>query len=109
MLHRQFQEELAQRRRGPIRKRLEPDWQDAGMNLLDSVNRLADLMDEAEQRLIPAAAPNCTTTPKLRFAALSGCATACSSATAEPQRGVMAAALGHRLCSLAVVRLPCWG
>ena len=33
MLHRQFQEELAQRRRGPIRKRLEPDWQDAGMNL----------------------------------------------------------------------------
>ena len=48
MLHRQFQEELAQRRRGPIRKRLEPDWQDAGMNLLESVNRLADLMDEAE-------------------------------------------------------------
>ena len=53
MLHRQFQEELAQRRRGPIRKRLEPDWQDAGMNLLESVNRLADLMDEAEQRLDP--------------------------------------------------------
>ncbi|NDC06815.1 MAG: hypothetical protein EBZ86_05805, partial [Synechococcaceae bacterium WB9_2_069] len=29
----------------PIRKRLEPDWRDAGIDLLYSVNRLADILD----------------------------------------------------------------
>ena len=45
MLHLQFQDELAQRRKGPIRKRLESEWRDAGMDLLYSVNRLADMID----------------------------------------------------------------
>ncbi|MEB3177335.1 MAG: hypothetical protein VKJ87_07045 [Synechococcus sp.] len=48
MLHRQFLDELAQRRRGPIRKRLDPGFQDAGLDLLQAVNRLADLMDQHE-------------------------------------------------------------
>ena len=48
MLHLQFLEELAQRRRGPIRKRLEPDWRDAGIDLLYSVNRLADMLDAVD-------------------------------------------------------------
>ena len=51
MLHLQFLDELAQRRRGPIRKRLDPSWQDAGLELLHAVNRLADLMDQQEQSL----------------------------------------------------------
>ena len=51
MLHLQFLDELAQRRRGPIRKRLDSGWQDAGMDLLQAVNRLADLMDQQEQSL----------------------------------------------------------
>lgn len=53
MLHLEFLEELAQRRRGPIRKRLEPGWRDAGLELLTAVNRLADLLDEAEGQLDP--------------------------------------------------------
>ena len=48
MLHRQFLDELAQRRRGPIRKRLDPGFQDAGLDLLQAVNRLADLMDQQD-------------------------------------------------------------
>jgi hypothetical protein len=48
MLHLQFLDELAQRRKGPIRKRLEPDWRDAGVELLSAVNRLADMLDSAD-------------------------------------------------------------
>ena len=51
MLHRQFLDELAQRRRGPIRKRLDPGFQDAGLDLLQAVNRLADLMDHQDSCL----------------------------------------------------------
>ena len=51
MLHRQFLDELAQRRRGPIRKRLDPGFQDAGLDLLQAVNRLADLMDQQDSCL----------------------------------------------------------
>ena len=51
MLHRQFLDELAQRRRGPIRKRLDPGFQDAGLDLLHAVNRLADLMDQQDSCL----------------------------------------------------------
>ena len=51
MLHRQFLDELAQRRRGPIRKRLDPGFQNAGLDLLQAVNRLADLMDQQDSCL----------------------------------------------------------
>jgi hypothetical protein len=53
MLHLEFLEELAQRRRGPIRKRLEPGWRDAGLELLTAVNRLADLLDESDGQIDP--------------------------------------------------------
>jgi hypothetical protein len=53
MLHLEFLEELAQRRRGPIRKRLEPGWRDAGLELLTAVNRLADLLDESDGHIDP--------------------------------------------------------
>jgi hypothetical protein len=53
MLHLQFLEELVRRRRGPIRKRLDHGLQDAGLDLLTAVNRLADLLDGQEGPLEP--------------------------------------------------------
>jgi hypothetical protein len=53
MLHLQFLEELVRRRRGPIRKRLDHGLQDAGLDLLTAVNRLADLLDGQEGPLDP--------------------------------------------------------
>ena len=51
MLHLQFQDELAQRRKGPIRKRLEPEWR---AELLDyteaSIRRLERIRYRLNQR-----------------------------------------------------------
>jgi hypothetical protein len=51
MLHRQFLAELAQRRRRSIRKRLDPGWKDAGLDLLTAVNQLTDVLDGTDPPL----------------------------------------------------------